>query len=67
MKRPITNITFRGYYEVARASDYLTMRGIANEIVRTPIKKTGCGNFTLAVEYEEEKRVIEMLMNSQKR
>ena len=61
MKRPINNLYFKGYFEVARASDYLNHRNISNEIVRAPIKRMGCCGFTLAVEPENEAEVLSIL------
>ena len=61
MKRPITNIYFRGYYDVARASDILSSNGIRNEIVRSPIQKAQSCSFTIAVSPEDEEVVIRLL------
>ena len=61
MKRTINNIAFRGYYEVARASDYLFNNGIRNEIIRAPIQKKQSCSFTIAVECEDYDRAIECL------
>ena len=69
MKKPISNLYFKGYFEVAKASDYLNRINLSNEIVRAPIKRMGCCGFTLAVEpeYEGEVRRILNVENCQKR
>lgn len=39
----VSYLLFRGYYDVAAASDVLKMYNIRNDIVRAPVsKKTGC-------------------------
>ena len=61
MKRTIDNINFRGYYEVARASDYLYNSGIRNEIVRAPIQRRQSCSFTIAVNPEDFDKAIKCL------
>lgn len=50
----VSYLFFRGYYEVARASDILTIYNIRNDIVRPPVSaERGC-SFAVMIDRAEE-------------